>query len=191
MWEVVNQQAEFMREALRVARYGVASYHTEPVASDRISTLAFPLFITYRQPYATSSIAGLGSRCTPVTAKVRRLDDFVSEQKLSVSLIKCDCEGAEFMVFQGAAETLGSLRPIICTEMLRKWSAKFGYHPNDLIAYIAGFGYRCYSVCENRLSVVERMNEDTAETNFIFLHLEAHAAQIARLACQRDEVTTA
>ena len=41
-------------------------------------------------------------------------------------------------------ETFKKFKPIIFTEMLRKWAAKFGYHPNDIINYFSNFGYNCF-----------------------------------------------
>lgn len=92
-----------------------------------------------------------------------------------VGFLKCDVEGAELRVLQGARRVLERDRPLILAEMLRKWARRFGYHPNDLIAFLAGFGYHCHRVREGRLVPMTAMDEDTPETNFFFLHQEAHA----------------
>jgi hypothetical protein len=62
------------------------------------------------------------------------------------------------------------------TEMLRKWAAGFGYHPNDIIDLFAGLGYKCF---DSTLKPFGRMDEATTETNFFFLHPDTHAAHIA------------
>ncbi len=67
------------------------------------------------------------------------------------------------------------------TEMLRKWSQQFGYSPNDIIDWFAALGYACFSVQGSRLAPFGRMNDQTTETNFFFLHKEKHAAWIAEL----------
>jgi hypothetical protein len=59
---------------------------------------------------------------------------FVAKNNAKVDFIKCDVEGAELFVYQGAKATLMQQKPIVFTEMLRKWAAKFDYHPNDIIA---------------------------------------------------------
>lgn len=107
------------------------------------------------------------------------VDDFVHENNISkVDFIKCDVEGAELFVYQGATETLKKHKPIVFTEMLRKWSAKFGYHPNDIISLFTQLGYLCYFVKAEKLVSIDRINDDTMETNFFFLHKESHSDKI-------------
>lgn len=105
-----------------------------------------------------------------LSCNVKRLDDFVKTAKTSVDLIKCDCEGAELLVFQGGLQTLKKYKPSILTEMVRKWSAKFNYHPNQIIEMLKELGYGCYSVKAAKLIPFKAMNEDTKDTNFFFLH---------------------
>lgn len=115
-------------------------------------------------------------RCT-----VQRLDDYAAAHLSSVDFIKCDVEGAELFVFQGGAETIQRDHPAIFTEMLRKWCAKFNYHPNDIIAHFHGQGYGCFAVRHGRLDACPAVTPTTVETNFIFLHQEKHAAILAAL----------
>lgn len=105
-----------------------------------------------------------------VRCNVTTVDRFVSERGIAPSFIKCDVEGAEMLVIRGAIDTLRTHKPALLLEMLRKWSAKFDYHPNDLIGLLKGLGYACFSIDGQRLIPFERMNDDTTETNFIFLH---------------------
>ncbi|MSU34527.1 MAG: FkbM family methyltransferase [Pedosphaera sp.] len=116
-----------------------------------------------------------------VECAVQRLDSFVARTGVHVDLIKCDVEGAELMVLNGGAETLRQLKPIVFTEMLRKWAAKFNYHPNQIIEFMAGLGYRCFVGREGRLTELKAMDENTSETNFFFLHGAAHASKIVAL----------
>jgi hypothetical protein len=62
--------------------------------------------------------------------------------------------------------------------MLRKWSAKFNYHPNDIIELLNSIGYLCFTIREKNLKEFHLMDENTLDTNFIFLHKENHANQI-------------
>lgn len=99
------------------------------------------------------------------------LDDYLKENTVdSLDFIKCDVEGAELFVFQGARETLVTHKPIVFTEMLRKWAAKFGYHPNDIIQLFTELGYKCYVASEGKLKAFGQVDEQTIETNFFFLH---------------------
>ncbi len=109
---------------------------------------------------------------------VKRMDDFVIEKGLIVDFIKCDVEGAELMVFQGGTETIKKHKPIIYTEMLRKWSEKFNYYPNDVINLLSCQGYGCFVAKDDKLVEFTEMNDRTTETNFFFLHKEKHQSYI-------------
>jgi len=115
----------------------------------------------------------------PVACPVARLDDFVRERGLCPDVLKVDVEGAELMVFQGGLETLGRHRPLIMAEMLRKWAARFDYHPDAIIALLAGLGYRCYFLEGGRLVELEAMTEAVTATNFFFLDPARHAAVLS------------
>lgn len=107
--------------------------------------------------------------------QTQRLDDFVDQHRIEkINYIKCDVEGAELLVLEGGLNTLRSYQPILQLEMLRKWSALYQYHPNDIIALLRQIGYVGFYVKENRLCHFDRMNEETQETNFIFLHQKKH-----------------
>lgn len=125
---------------------------------------------------SSANLTGAGN-VDQIKCRVITLDQFVATEKLEVNFIKCDVEGAELMVFQGALATLGRCKPAVFTEMLRKWSAKFGYHPNEIIKLFSDLGYRCFTVKGDRLVECPAMDEQTRETNFFFLQ-EAHIARI-------------
>lgn len=140
-------------------------------------------FYFYPEGSGNASSANLSERTDAelVTCHVERLDDFVSVNKLHVDFIKCDVEGAELFAFQGAAETLQRDKPIVFTEMLRKWAAKFNYHPNEIIALFSSLGYRCFVAQDNHLHEFFEMDESTVETNFFFLNSVKHSALLSAL----------
>lgn len=110
-----------------------------------------------------------------VTCKVIKLDDFVKEKKINrIDFIKCDVEGSELFVYEGGIESIKKFKPVIFSEMLRKWSAKFNYHPNDIIDLLEGIGYGCYVIDQDKLKGFGRVDESTIETNYFFLHKEKH-----------------
>lgn len=82
--------------------------------------------------------------------------------------IKADIEGAELPMLRGASVTLGRYRPIVLCELLRKWSARFGYHPNEAINFLASFGYECWAITPQGISGINHMTDETQETNFLF-----------------------
>ena len=141
-------------------------------------------FYYYKEGSGNASSADLtgGEGVETVVCHVRRLDDFAAESGLAVDFIKCDVEGAELHVFRGGMETIAKQRPVIFVELLRKWAAKFGYHPNEVIGLLRGAGYRCFTASGGRLSEFFVMDEGTKETNFFFLHSEKHGPLIDGLA---------
>ncbi|MGH9164685.1 MAG: FkbM family methyltransferase [Acidimicrobiales bacterium] len=130
--------------------------------------------------HSTGAGPGSGSGSEEVTCTIRRLDDFVADTVGGVDLIKCDVEGAELLVFRGGLSTIRHHRPAIVAEMLRKWSAPFGYHPNEIIELLADVGYRCFSFRDGGLAEFLTMDDSTVDTNFVFLHAERHAGHIER-----------
>ncbi len=109
-----------------------------------------------------------------ITCSCVPLDEFCSKNKITPHLIKCDVEGAELLVIQGGKHTLKSCKPVILCELLRKWSKKFGYHPNDVINLLKKYGYKAYTIHQKNITECPYIDEETIETNFFFLHPEQH-----------------
>ena len=108
-----------------------------------------------------------------ITGQVWKMDRFVHENNTHPDFIKCDVEGAELLVFKGGLNTLKH-KPIIFTELLRIWCAKFGYHPDEVIRLLKGIGYRCFSAEYDTLTEFFVITERTVEKTFFFLHKEKH-----------------
>jgi FkbM family methyltransferase len=149
--------------------------------SDKIQTLTF-----YYSPTITgaSSAANIteNENMTKLECQTNTIDKFVKEKSITkLDFIKCDVEGAEFLVYKGGAETIEKYKPIVFTEMLRKWSAKFNYHPNEIIEFFKQFGYNCYTSHDGKLIPFEKVTEETLETNYFFLHPEKHSTKIKSL----------
>jgi FkbM family methyltransferase len=142
----------------------------------------------YVQPEASVSASSSNitesNNIVEVICHVKRLDDFIKDTGVKVDFIKCDVEGGELFIYQGGIESIKRDRPIIFTEMLRKWSAKFNYHPNEIINLFVEMGYRCFTTQKNYLQELFLMEENTVETNFFFLHSEKHSEQIKALISQ-------
>ena len=105
-----------------------------------------------------------------IECNVEKMDDIIPRITTRIDFIKCDVEGAEILVVKGGLEVLKKHKPVLFLEMLRKWSAKFDYHPNDIILILKEIGYKCYCAKGEKLVEVESVNEDTLETNFFFIH---------------------
>ena len=117
-----------------------------------------------------------------VKCHVDTLDNYFKENKLTkIDFIKCDVEGAELLTFKGGVETISKHKPIVFAEMLRKWSAKFNYHPNEIIELFKNMGYGCYFVVGDKLKEIKVMTDETIETNFFFLHNQKHSNKLEEL----------
>ena len=113
--------------------------------------------------------------------KMSTLDQFCKDQNIKPNFIKCDTEGSELLVFQGAKKILLIDKPVIFSELLRKWSKPFGYHPNEMITFFNKLGYLCFGIGENKVRHMEEVTEDTVETNYVFLHSNAHVEILNKL----------
>lgn len=104
------------------------------------------------------------------TVLLNTLDNLMSSLQIEeCDLIKIDVEGAEFLVLQGASDTIKKHKPIIFAELLRKWSSKFSYHPNSVLQFLADRGYSCWGVSP-QLRHITQFTDMDQETNFIFVH---------------------
>jgi FkbM family methyltransferase len=120
---------------------------------------------------------------TTFECPLMRLDELCSRDGLPPpDFIKCDVEGAELHVLTGAKATLDRHRPIIMAEILRKWSRKYDYEPNEIFRLLQNLGYLAFTTDGRRLFAFEAMTEETIETNFFFLHPEKHGEQLQRFA---------
>jgi len=117
-----------------------------------------------------------------VQCTVKRLDDvFLSFGVNRLDFIKCDVEGAEKLVFEGGIKTIRKYKPIIYSEMLRKWSKKFGYHPDDIIHLLADIGYRCYGYVNSKIEKIDSVTSEMETTNFFFFQEIKHKKIIETL----------
>lgn len=122
------------------------------------------------------------STAIQVECKFKRLDGFVKENEIEkLDFIKCDVEGSELFVYQGGLETIKKNKPIIFSEMLRKWAAKFGYHPNEIIELLKKLGYQCYVIEKHLLKEFSEVDDNTIETNYFFLHTVKHKKLIKEI----------
>lgn len=125
-----------------------------------------------------SSMANLRERenVEKIQVDVEMLDEFSVEHSIDkVDFVKCDVEGSELFVFKGGIKLLEKTKPVIFSEMLRKWSAKFGYTPNDIIKLFNGIEYECFAISNNKkIRPCPVVDEKTVETNYYFLDSTKH-----------------
>ncbi|MEI8109609.1 MAG: FkbM family methyltransferase [Chitinophagia bacterium] len=133
----------------------------------------------YYSPFVTGASGAINitenDSMHTIACETDTIDNFISVHNIDkIDIIKCDVEGAEFYVFQGGGDALKKYKPIVFSEMLRKWAAKFGYTPNDIIRWMENLEYECFICSEKKLLKIESVSEDTVHTNFFFLNKERH-----------------
>lgn len=139
----------------------------------------FPVYF-YKEGTGNSSLQNLSDheQVEQVDCQFRPLDSYIDEILGPIDFIKCDVEGAELLVVQGGLKVIQRHKPLLFMELLRKWSAKFNYHPNDVVDIMSDIGYKCFAFREEKLVPIAQITDETMETNFIFLHQENHASLI-------------
>ncbi len=137
--------------------------------SDKTGTATFNYYPDF--PAASSLKETINQKPHKVKVELKRLDDFKFE---NVDFIKVDTEGSELFVLKGAIETIKKYKPIVFSEMLTKWSKKFGYHPNDIINLFKSLDYECYVINKDKLEKFGIVDDKTRITNYLFFHKEKH-----------------
>jgi FkbM family methyltransferase len=133
-------------------------------------------FYFTKQETGSSSMRNIQDRdeINKVVCQTKTLTDFVIDNETKIDMIKCDVEGSELFVFKGGIEILERDKPFIFTEMLRKWAAKFEYHPDDIINLLSSIGYRCFAYVDEELEEFFCIKTETKPTNYFFLHKDKH-----------------
>lgn len=127
----------------------------------------------YPEGSGNSSLKNLSHRDSvqELKAQVKTVDNYVVENNITdIDFIKMDIEGAEFLALKGAKKTIEKNKPVMYIELLRKWSASFNYKPQDVVEWLNELGYGCFVFKENRMEKIFEINENTVETNFLFIH---------------------
>jgi FkbM family methyltransferase len=87
-----------------------------------------------------------------------------------IDVIKMDIEGSEYQAILGGEKLIASQQPVIVIELLRKWMAPFGSHPQDVFVKLNLLGYQCFGINDSHLRRIQKIDESTEETNFLFFH---------------------
>lgn len=82
--------------------------------------------------------------------KTVRLDDYVVDKEIKrLDFIKCDVEGAEFLVFRGGALTIDKFRPTVYAEILDQHTQRIGYAAQDIFDFFFEKNYQPYVMNES------------------------------------------
>lgn len=91
------------------------------------------------------------------TISLITLDSYIKKRGIKkIDFIKCNVEGSEFIVFQGAKETLKKFQPPIMFEVTKGYSDAFGYTREELLDYLGSFGYKFYTLSLGKLAPMKQ-----------------------------------
>ncbi|WP_299290908.1 FkbM family methyltransferase [Nitrosopumilus sp.] len=122
-----------------------------------------------------------------IKCKLIKFDDFVHKNQISkIDLIKCDVEGAELFVYEGALNSIRRFKPIVLSEISRINQKKFSYHPNQIIHFFEELGYMCFVANKKGLRKIRQITEKTQETNVFFLHPKKHSSLISKYSSKKN-----
>ena len=143
-FEADSEIAGRLRENL--ARNHFTNAHVEQKAVwSEPSTVAFERVDPNTSPdRGLGHVSPNGTAPGTITVQAVSLDQYTASHP-PPDFLKCDVEGAEVAVFQGAARLLSGKRPIVLVEM---------HSPEDhraLLDLFAGHGYRCQNLDENHV----------------------------------------
>ncbi|MDP2850882.1 MAG: FkbM family methyltransferase [Sulfuricurvum sp.] len=126
--------------------------------------------------YAGNHIIFDSERDDLVSIDVTTLDGYAEENHLSkINFIKCDVEGAELFVLQGAKNIIERDHPLILIEIYDGWTQRFNYSAQDVIDYLTNFGYSV-KVINAQTKVIENYSKGSSNgTDFIFFYGETIA----------------
>jgi len=144
---------------------------------------SFPFYF-YPEGGVNASMQNLAKRedAMIIECEVRPLNSVLQWLPVNsrIDFIKCDVEGNELFVLQGGLDLLKQYKPILLCELLRKWSASFGYHPNEVIDLLQQLGYKPYTCSSTgHLCEFNRITNKTIQTNFFFVHPESRLREAA------------
>ena len=140
---------------------GLSQIHAHNFAfSDYVGELE--LFY-YKEGSGNASLANLSERADVEKIKCRTetIDEFTLREEIGIDFLKCDVEGAELKVFQGGLATITRDKPIVFSEILRKWSRKLGYDPNEIFSFFYDLQYRAFTAIDRDSS---RLNSKVQES---------------------------
>jgi FkbM family methyltransferase len=164
-----------------------ANAFTDHIEAVPLALGAEPGEYVFHVPAVHGDVAASGRPLFPegqnerVTVRMETLDGFVERWGISrLDFIKCDVEGGERDFIHGGLKTLSEFRPWLMLELLRKWSAAFGYHPNEVLETLFGMGYRCWSFTDGQIAEHREITESCTQTNFFFLPASEGDAPLRR-----------
>ena len=113
-------------------------------------------------------------RAIKIQCLLKPLDILVKELLIEkVDFIKCDAEGSELFVLQGAQEIINQYKPILFMEIYHEWCQKCGYSPSDIALLLQSWGYKSFQGINGKLQEVHQITGyDKDRYNYFFIGRE-------------------
>ena len=135
-------------------------------------------FYYYKGGSALASIENLISHqnIKKVKCQLKPLDALLIELEMNaVNFIKCDVEGAELFMLQGARNTINEFQPIILIELYEEWCNKCGYSSKDVMDFLTSMDYSSFQACDGKLHKISTTEfTNTERYNYFFMHNKNH-----------------
>jgi hypothetical protein len=89
---------------------------------------------------------------------VTTIDNFMHANGVDrCDFIKCDVEGAEFLVLKGAANAISRCKPTILLEIVADFLSRTGHTTDDVEDFLTGHGYRFYVWNDGAMHPIARL----------------------------------
>lgn len=109
--------------------------------------------------------------CFKEEIEMTTLDEFCSSKAIKkIDFIKCDVEGAEFLVLSGARTVIATFKPIVLCEVDQGYLKRFNSSASQILDFFAALGYQSFVFSENKLLKVDNINKDS---NYFFVHSQS------------------
>ena len=96
------------------------------------------------------------------------IDAFVERKQLAkLNFLKCDVEGAEYMVMKGGQKTLRTLAPVVLLEIEARHTEAFDYTPTEIAEFMKSLDYGMYVVNDGKLAEADSTSPDY--NNYFFI----------------------
>jgi len=161
-FEPISKTYDFLIKNLKLN--GLSQIHAHNFAfSDYVDELEI---FYYKEGSGNASLANLSERddVEKIKCLADTIDEFTVREDIGVDFLKCDVEGAELKVFQGGLATITRDKPIVFSEILRKWSRKLGYDPNEIFSFFYDLQYRAFTSIDRDSSRLNSMVQELGQT---------------------------
>lgn len=111
---------------------------------------------------ALAHLSGAGNEQSGVTETVaaKTLDAFVSERRIAAcDFVKCDVEGAEFLVLKGGLDTIGRFKPTMLLEIDASYLRRNRHTIGDVENLLREQGYRFYLWSDGALQAADALRD--------------------------------